>query len=375
MNISGKSINLDAFNDSDADVLIRNVNPRHGPIFERGRYSDYEKRAIYRYLFSRRPRKLPPSLKHRLINLHDPIADRSGRFPDGLRWCLNVYVGCDHNCGYCYVNGYSQEGVGTSPHPKVEYKRKLLEDLDALRSLGVPKTPLHMSNSTDPLQENLEKGHRHTLYSLQKIQENRSLFSSLVMLTKNPGMLCEEPYLSLIASAEMQPFTLQVTCAFWNDESRAFYEPHAPNVQGRLEAIKVLAGDGIDVELRIDPLFPASRFEDGIRGHKPLPDYAIPEAQSREDIVNLVRFAREAGATAIIVSVLKIPIGRSSYQCKEWFKDIYRDSNPDQKRKVRSASWRLPAQYERALISEVAEICTRKGIAFKHCMQDVLSRY
>ena len=104
--------NLDGFNDKDCDVLIRNVGNKYMRVFDKRKYSDDEKRAIYRYLFSRRPKKLPPSLKNRLINLYDPIADRSSRFPDGLRWCINVYVGCQHNCGYCYVNGYSQESVG-----------------------------------------------------------------------------------------------------------------------------------------------------------------------------------------------------------------------------------------------------------------------
>lgn len=47
-----------------------------------------------------------------------PMADRARRFLDGLRWCRNVYVGCEHNCGYCYVNGYNPEAVGIHPHPK-----------------------------------------------------------------------------------------------------------------------------------------------------------------------------------------------------------------------------------------------------------------
>ena len=106
-------------------------------------------------------------MKNRLVNLYDPLADRSSRFPDGLRWCLNVYVGCGHNCGYCHVNGYSQKSVGVSPHAKAKFEQKLLEDLRTLPKLGVPPAPLHMSNSTDPLQQTLEEQNRHALLSLR----------------------------------------------------------------------------------------------------------------------------------------------------------------------------------------------------------------
>ena len=121
------SMNLDAFRDIDCDDLILKVEPRYARIFDRSKYSDNENRAIYRYLFSRKPKKYPPSMKNRLIGLYDPMADRSKRFPDGLRWCLNVYVGCEHNCGYCYVNGYSQTSVGISPHTKPYFEHKLIK--------------------------------------------------------------------------------------------------------------------------------------------------------------------------------------------------------------------------------------------------------
>jgi len=97
----------------------------------------------------------------------------------------------------------------------------------------------------------------------------------------------------LISSNEMRPFTVQVTCAYWKDDVRLFYEPNAPSIHDRLEAIEILVDNGIDVELRIDPLFPSSRIKEETRLHKPLSDYSLPEAQSRDDIINLVRFAKK----------------------------------------------------------------------------------
>lgn len=367
-------MNLDAIRDRDCDVLIESVGPRYARIFRKAEYSSEERRAIYKYLFSQRPRKLPPSMKNRLINLYDPLADRSSRFPDGLRWCLNVYVGCWHNCGYCYVNGYSQKSVGVSPHAKGKFERKLLEDLRTLAKLGVPPAPLHMSNSTDPLQQTLEEQNRHALLSLQQIAEHRAQFTSVVMLTKNPGILCTEPYFSVIGDPAMRPITVQITCPYWRDDVRLFFESRAPSVGDRLDALRFLAENGVAVELRIDPLFPSSRIDDNIRLHRPLHCYSIPEPQSHEDILNLVRLAKESNVKAIVAKPLKVPVSRRAQHCKDWFADIYEDANEAKTRSVRGGSWRLPDVYQKALVSTLSELCIREDVQFRHCMHDVLTR-
>ena len=367
-------MNLDANNDRDADFLIQNVNRKLLPIFLKKNFNEKQKRSIYRYLFSRRPKKLPPSLKNHLINLYDPMADRTFRFPDGLRWCLNVYVGCHHNCGYCYVNVYSQNAVGNSPHQKKDFEKNLAKDLEDLKILGVPSVPLHMSNSTDPLQEKLELKYRHTNHALKMILKNRGLFTSLVMLTKNPQILCEDTYLSIITSPDMQPITIQVSCSFWRDEVRSFYEPNAPSVDSRLKAMSFLSKRGVDIDLRLDPLFPSSRIPKEIRAHRSLPSYAIPEAQTQDDIVSLIRFAKNNGIKKIIVNTLKVPVSNRAKQCKNWFGNIYADSKPGGGRTARGASWRLPEIYQKALVNSVSDICAQKGINFLHCKHDVLSR-
>jgi len=362
----------DAFIDRDCDELIRNVDKKVRPIF--GDYSDKENRAIYRYLFSRKPKKFPPSMKNRLIGLYNPMADRSNRFPDGLRWCINVYVGCEHNCGYCYVNGYNQEGVGISPHAKNNFERILNKDIRELISLGVPPAPLHMSNSTDMFQQRLETQNRHALLSLQQIAKHRDQFTSIVLLTKNPRILCSDPYLSLISSNEMRSFTVQVTCAYWKDDARLFYEPNAPSIHDRLEGIKILVKNGIDVELRIDPLFPSSRINEETRLHKPLSNYSLPEAQSRNDITNLVHFAKKSGVKSVIAKPLKVPVSKKAQRCKDWFSLIFRDAHRDKKRSARGGSWRLSDDYQKALVSTVADFCADEGVHFKHCIHDVLTR-
>jgi hypothetical protein len=53
--------NYDASSDHDCDLLIGRVDDRFAPII-RG-YGEMEKRAVYRYLLARKPKKNRPSLK------------------------------------------------------------------------------------------------------------------------------------------------------------------------------------------------------------------------------------------------------------------------------------------------------------------------
>jgi len=195
-----------------------------------------------------------------------------------------------------------------------------------------------------------------------------------VILTKNPEMLCEEPYLSTIRSQQIKTLTVQVSCAFWRDEARSFYEPKAPSVGKRLDAIKSLAREGVDVELRIDPLFPSARISRELRIHNDLTDYGIPEAQTQDDIEQLVCFAKEIGAKAVIAKPLKVPISNNAQRCKDWFVELYRHAWPSGRRTVSGGSWRLPPIYQEALVSSVQDICLKAGIEFRHCKHDVATR-
>lgn len=231
-----------------------------------------------------------------------------------------------------------------------------------------------MSNSTDLLQQKLEMQNRHALVSFQQIAKYREQFTSIVLLTKNPRILCSDPYLSIISSKKNRPFTVQVTCAYWKDDVRLFYEPDAPSIHDRLEAIEILIKNEIDVELRIDPLFPSARIKEGTRLHKPLSDYSLPEAQSNQDIINLVHFAKRSGVKSVIAKPLKVPVSKKAQRCKDWFSLIFRDSHRDKKRSARGGSWRLSDDYQKALVSTVANQCSDQGIPFKHCIHDVLTR-
>ena len=171
----------------------------------------------------------------------------------------------------------------------------------------------------------------------------------------------------------MQPLTVQVSCAFWDDGVRVFFEPHAPPVSDRLEAVGKLTSLGLKVDLRIDPLFPSERVAPPVRKHAPLGSYGLPEAQSAEDLGSLARFAKSAGVHAVVASPLKVSISDKAQRCKDWFRQLYSDANLGEGKR-RGNKWRLPRACENALLESVREICAGEGVPVKHCLHDVLHR-
>ena len=88
----------------------------------------------------------------------------------------------------------------------------------------------------------------------------------------------------------------------------------------------------------------------------------------------MIRFAKESNIKGIIAKPLKVPISKKAQQCKEWFLGIYTDAYALGKRSVKGGSWRLPENYQNALISSIRNLCDEADIPFKHCIHDVLTR-
>jgi DNA repair photolyase len=209
-----------------------------------------EKWATYLYVFPKDTVK-KASLKTRTYALYAPQAKRD-KFPASIRCCMNTYGGCPHRCKYCYVNNYIVNA--DKPREKEGLLKKGIRDIKDMKELGLSAVPLHISNSTDPLQERLEIETKTTFKLLRVIADNREQFTTVTILTKNPLLASYEPYLSVLKAIE--PCQVEVSLIFNNDETRAFYEPDAPTVQSRLDGIRRLRDAGIKVSLRIDPLMP-----------------------------------------------------------------------------------------------------------------------
>lgn len=368
-----------------AKAMVHRINKKFRPVW--AQRCAAEQMALGRYFLPHRSRltSLAPT-RPQLTKWYNPFADQE-LFPSGHRYCINVYTGCPHDCLYCYALAYQRKEASC----KQGFSRLLSKDLNDLDFFNVPPAPVHISNSTDPFQP-LEKQFGHTMMTLEGLAAHRNRFTSVTLLTKNPGLAARDqyikifrvlgelpvnhPYADKLAQSGTPPLQVEVSLAFWRDKARAFWDPHAPSVAQRIEGIRALRAAGIPVVLRIDPLFPRSPIP------MPLPFnfryFGLEEAQTLEDLNQLACFAKEIGAMHIVYSPVKIIVPRTRAMTLPMIKllEVYRILARPDKLEWRGGSWRLPAPIAANYITEpFLEICRRHGVTAKFCKQNLLETF
>ena len=371
---------------ADIDVeqglrLASLVHPKYSPVFEELPRRDRAALAFY-FLPHRSKKDVLEVTRPRVIKWYCPFADQRA-FPSGHRYCINVYTGCDHECRYCYAAGYASRQTAY----KNTFRADLVKDLDALDSYDVPPAPVHMSNSTDPLQP-LELEHRHALFALEKLAQQRHRFTTVTVLTKNPAILTDREYAEVLHRLNRLPTDhprrewfeenghppLRVECsiAFHDDESRKLLDPAAPSVESRIEAIRFLRRENIPVFIRIDPLFP----RDPLPGGKGMNAFDLADIQPMADLESLVRFGREVGAAPLVYSVAKITRPRFGKlpPVMEKMKRVYEFLSQEQSLVCRGGSWRLSDDVARRLVVEpFLNLCSRYSVKAKMCKANLIS--
>lgn len=361
--------------------LARRVHPKYSQVFEK--LGDRDRAAVALYFLPHGSAKeVLEVTRPRVIKWYCPFADQR-EFPSGHRYCINVYTGCEHECQYCYATGY----VAAQPKCKSRFREDLCKDLDALDACDVPPAPIHLSNSTDPLQS-LEREHHHTLFALEKLAQRRHRFTTVTLLTKNPALLTDDRYVQVLrhlnelpadhprrswfASHGYPPLRLECSLAFYNDEHRRLLDPAAPSVESRLEAIRLLRREGLPVFLRIDPLFPRNPLSGG----KTMADFGLPDVQSLDDLEALVTFSREVAAAGVIYSAAKITRRKLGGlpPVMERMKRVYQHLAADQPLIFHGGSWRLPPKAAAELVvAPFLELCRRHAIPAKACKTSLIT--
>ncbi len=173
------------------------------------------------------------------------ILSRSG-IP-GMTYCVNPYVGCAHACKYCYATfmkrftGHLEEW-GTFVDVKVNAPELLRKKLKRAE-----RGTIMMSSVTDAYQP-VEARYCLTRKCLEVI----SLFDLPVsILTKSPLVLRDIDIISKLKDVE-----LGITITTDNDAVRKIFEPHAPSIPARIDALKKLHAAGISTYVFIGPVLP-----------------------------------------------------------------------------------------------------------------------
>jgi DNA repair photolyase len=362
-------------------LLAQQVHPKYQPVFDG--LSDVARAAVALYFLPHDSKKdVLEVTRPRVIKWYCPFANQR-EFPSGHRYCINVYTGCEHECQYCYVTGYS----AAQPNCKNRFRHDLCKDLEALESYNVPSAPVHLSNSTDPLQP-LEQEHRHTLFVLERLAEHRNRFTTVTLLTKNPAALMDDRYiqalhrLAVLPSDHPQcswfdanghpPLRLECSLAFCNDEHRKLLDPAAPSVESRMKALRFLRKKGFPIFLRIDPLFP----RDPLGGGKTMADFDLPDVQSMQDLEVLIRFGKELASKHIIYSVAKITRRKQGNLpvVMERMKQVYQHLSAEKTLVFHGGSWRLPESIAAEhLLRPFLELCKQYSLPAKPCKANLIT--
>lgn len=362
----------------DLLALVERVDPRYRPVWDRLE-SDASRAALAAYFLPRRsarPRLAPT--RPRVVKWYCPFASQRV-FPSGHRYCINVYTGCAHRCRYCYAASYEPPEASD----KRDYRRALERDLADLEAFDVPPAPVHLSNSTDLFQP-LEARAGHARHTLERLLAHRRRFTTVTLVTKDPGRAVEVGAVPLLqellrgplpvgGSAAHPGCQVEVSLAFWRAEAAAAYDPGAPSPAERCEGVLALRQAGIPVVLRVDPLFPRSPLP--MAGAPSTADLGVPEAQTLDDLEALADFAVRAGVRHVVYSATRIVLPRSGGldPLMQGWRRVYAALCAPGKPVWRSLSWRLPdAVADAHVFQPFQDICQARGLTTKHCCRNLL---
>jgi hypothetical protein len=140
-----------------------------------------------------------------------------------------------------------------------------------------------------------------------------------------------------------------------------------------MEGIRALRAAGIPVVLRIDPLFPRSPLP--TEPVKNMRDFGLIEAQTLEDLEQIVLFGKRTGVRHVAYSPAKIVLtrGRTLTPPMRNLLCVYRALSEPGKPVWRGGSWRLPRGSSDTHVTEpFLAICRRLQMPAKFCMKNLL---
>lgn len=166
---------------------------------------------------------------------------------DGISYCINPYVGCAHACRYCYASFMKRftghrEPWGYFVDAKVNSPALLEKQLRSFRGERIL-----VGTVTDPYQP-IESRFRLTRDCLEVLAGYPHEVS---VLTKSSLVLRDIDILKQIPRIEVG-----ITVTSDDDEVRKLFEPGAPPIHERMEALKALHNAGISTYAFIGPVLP-----------------------------------------------------------------------------------------------------------------------
>lgn len=187
------------------------------------------------------------------IDARSILSRASGRIGGAFKFSLNPYSGCGFGCSYCYARFFAptpaeEEAWGTWVRAKQNAVR-LIEKAIASRGSEAlrPGDSIYMASVTDPYQP-IEA----------RLGLTRSILQTLLPLQPRLTIQTRSPIVARDIDLLAQFHSVRVNVSIPTDDEavRLRYEPHAPAIGSRLDAVAALSGAGVPAYVCVAPMLP-----------------------------------------------------------------------------------------------------------------------
>jgi DNA repair photolyase len=217
-----------------------------------------------------------------------------------FKWSLNPYMGCAHRCTFCFVRAFerradrpSDDRYGTSIRIKSNVVEVLAREV-AKRSWRREKVVI--GTATDPYQP-AEGRFRLTRGSIEVLADART---PLGIITRGPLIVRDVDVLSDAARRAEVSVTFSIPTL--DSEIWRTTEPGSPPPRQRLRALRALIEAGIDASVGMAPILPGL-------------------SDDPRKMAEVVRAARDAGATSVWANVLYLRPGTREHFLEQLARD------------------------------------------------------
>ncbi|MHB8643981.1 MAG: radical SAM protein [Gaiellaceae bacterium] len=257
-----------------------------------------------------------------------------------FEWSLNPYMGCVHRCTFCYVRAFerraerpSDDRYGTSIRVKVNVAEVLAREL---ARDSWERAHVLIGAATDPYQP-AEGRYRLTRACIEVLAAAANPFS---MITRGPMIVRDSDVLQEASRRAKVNVTFSIPTL--DEEVWRRTEPSTAHPRQRLRALRELVDAGIDVGVGMAPLLP------GI-------------SDRPEQLAEVVRAAREAGATGIWANLVYLKPGARehflTHLAEDWPEELAR-----YERLYANGRAYLPRDETAPVRAEVARLARAHGV-------------
>jgi DNA repair photolyase len=232
----------------------------------------------------------------------------------GFKWSLNPYMGCVHRCTFCYVRHFEQRAdrpfddlYGTSIRVKINVADVLRREL---ARPSWKREHVAIGAATDPYQP-AEGRYRLTRACLHELA---AASTPIRIITRGPMIVRDLDVLQEASRRADVAVTFSIPTL--DEEVWRRTEPSTAHPRQRLHALKTLIDGGVRATVGMAPILP------GI-------------SDRPEQLAEVVRAAREAGACGVWANVLFLRAGTREHflesLARDWpeelerYEELYRD--------------------------------------------------